>query len=183
MLEIVQEMLFEAAEKAEEIRGFQKDFRWLSNFYPIDPFEYDGISYSSVETFYVAMKTLEKSEREFISKLEPNKAKRYGSTYHNKNFVLREDWDSIKLDVMEFGLRRKFSQEKFKNLLLLTRDIYIEETNNWGDVFWGCLPSGEGSNHLGKIIMRIRQELQEGKNILEFKPERTQAIKKKSPRP
>lgn len=178
MNEVVQRLLLEAASMADEIKGFQGDFRWLSNFYPIEPIEYDGDVYKTSENFYVAMKTLNKKERTLISTLEPAKAKRYGS-HHNKNFVCRDDWDSIKHSVMEFILRRKFSQPRFKELLLLTKDIYIEETNNWGDVYWGCLPSGEGANHLGRLIMKLRTELQENKDLLDFKIERTPVISKK----
>lgn len=29
------------------------------------------------------------------------------------------------------------------------------EENNWGDKFWGTV-NGVGENHLGKILMRIR---------------------------
>ena len=40
---------------------------------------------------------------------------------------------------------------------MATGDGQIEEGNNWGDRFWGTV-DGEGLNHLGKIIMRIRKE-------------------------
>ena len=59
---------------------------------------------------------------------------------------------------MEHFLTLKFSIPKFKKLLLATGDRYIEETNTWGDTFWGVC-NGKGENNLGKIIMKIRDTL------------------------
>lgn len=42
--------------------------------------------------------------------------------------------------------------------LLNTGDAYIEETNKWGDTFWG-VSKGIGENNLGKILMGIRDQL------------------------
>lgn len=179
MLDELDKILIEKAYNAPEIKGFAGDYRWLSNFYEIEPYEYDGIIYKTTENYYQAMKTKDKAERAHIASLEPGKAKRYASP-HNKKFIVREDWDMIKLEVMEFILRRKFSQPKFRDLLLATRDIYIEETNGWGDVFWGCTSAGEGHNNLGLIVMKIRKELQEGLDILAYKPVVSNILKKKS---
>ena len=43
--------------------------------------------------------------------------------------------------------------------LLTTGDAKIVEGNTWGDTFWGVC-GGVGENHLGKVLMRIRAELQ-----------------------
>ena len=42
--------------------------------------------------------------------------------------------------------------------LLETGDVYLEETNTWGDVFWGVC-NGKGENMLGQVLMLIRDEL------------------------
>lgn len=183
MLKVVKDILLLKLECVSEIKGFSEDFRWLSNFFPIEPFEYDGLTFKTTENFYQAMKSLDNKERDYVSKLEPGKAKRYANPLYNKKFIVRDDWESIKLSVMEHCLRIKFSQKDFKDLLLATRDVYIEETNGWGDVFWGCNTSGEGQNILGKIIMKLRSELLENKNLLDYKPERTNPVKKKNPLP
>lgn len=177
--EAAEEFMLTRASDVSEIRGFSGDFRWASNFYPMEPFEYDGVMYSTTENYYQAMKTKDKNERALIAEMTPGKSKKYASS-SNLKFIVRDDWDYIKLEVMEFALRRKFAQPKFKTLLLATRDILIEETNSWGDVFWGVLPSGEGFNNLGLIMMKIRKELQEGKDILDYKPEIAKILKKKS---
>lgn len=53
----------------------------------------------------------------------------------------------------------KFSQnEELKIKLLATGDEHLEEGNTWGDRIWGTVNS-KGQNHLGKILMRVREEL------------------------
>lgn len=142
------------------INGFSGEFRWLSNMVIIEPFFYENTFYHSVENFYQAMKTLDREERIKISQMEPKQSKNYCKP-HKKNIIIREDWDIIKEDVMEYALKIKFSQEKFKKLLLLTREVYIEETNNWNDIYWGvCIKTNTGSNRLGHLIMKIRNEIQ-----------------------
>ena len=46
---------------------------------------------------------------------------------------------------------------------MATRDRVLIEGNDWGDTFWG-MTDGEGENHLGKILMRVRAELREAQN-------------------
>ena len=62
---------------------------------------------------------------------------------------------------MEEIVRAKFTQnEELKRLLLATGDKRLAEGNTWGDTFWGVdLRSGRGENHLGIILMRVREEL------------------------
>jgi predicted NAD-dependent protein-ADP-ribosyltransferase YbiA (DUF1768 family) len=44
--------------------------------------------------------------------------------------------------------------------LILTGNEQLIEGNNWGDTFWGVdLRTGKGDNHLGKILMQIREVL------------------------
>ena len=48
-----------------------------------------------------------------------------------------------------------------RNLLLETKDKYLEETNHWHDNFYGtCICkkcNNQGQNNLGKILMKIRE--------------------------
>jgi len=74
---------------------------------------------------------------------------------------LVEDWDNLKYDVMRELLWLKFSQPAFKIWLLETGNTIIQEGNYWGDTYWGIdLKTGKGENHLGKLIMEIRRQLQ-----------------------
>ena len=131
------------------VTEFQGEFRFLSNFWP-SPIEYEGIWYPSVEHAYQAAKTLKVSDRKRIAKLiTPGKAKRAG-----KELDLRPDWEEIKLDVMRELLQKKFAYRDLMFRLKKTEGELIEG-NTWGDTFWGIC-NGKGENHLGKLLMEIR---------------------------
>ena len=67
-----------------------------------------------------------------------------------------DDWRKKKKDIM-FGLVfQKFTNDlDFKKKLIDTKDKYLEESNSWGDQYWGVC-NGVGENNLGKILMRVR---------------------------
>lgn len=55
--------------------------------------------------------------------------------------------------------KAKFTQnEDLKEKLLATGNNILEEGNTWGDRVWGTV-NGVGENRLGKILMRVREEL------------------------
>ena len=135
------------------INGFFNEFRFLSNFYPSKIFV-DGIYYPTVEHAFQAQKTLNVEDRIEISRAEtPSIAKKMG-----RQLTCRSDWEKIKIEVMEKCLREKFFIPTLKEALITTNDFYLEETNTWNDTFWGVC-RGVGENHLGKILMKIRDEL------------------------
>lgn len=72
---------------------------------------------------------------------------------------LRKDWETVKIDVMRDALRAKFTQHKdLQKILLATGDaILVEHTKN--DSFWGDGGDGSGQNMLGKLLMELREEL------------------------
>jgi len=147
------------------INEFKDEYRWLSNFAPVDIEWEDGIVYPSVEHFYVSFKTDHKPTKKKIAEMEhPAQAKKYG-----QKLDLPDNWDERKDMVMMLGLISKFQQEPYKTKLLQTGDQYIQEGNWWGDTYWGIdLKTGEGQNTLGKMIMEVRDELkamEEGTSI------------------
>ena len=71
---------------------------------------------------------------------------------------LREDWESVKVDIMEMLLRQKFARPALREQLLNTQDSILINGNNYGDTFWGVC-KGEGQNQLGRLLMKIRQEI------------------------
>lgn len=136
------------------IRGFFGPFRFLSNFVAVTV-ELDDISFPSVEHAYVAAKTTDIELRLKIASIETAaRAKTFG-----RKMKLRDDWNAIKLDVMRDLLMQKFAQEPFRTKLLQTAPMYLEETNTWGDTFWGVC-DGIGQNNLGWLLMEIRDSLQ-----------------------
>lgn len=134
------------------IGPFEGEYRWLSNFWPAEII-FEGHLYPSVEHAYVASKTLNEMEREVIRSMRsPGEAKRLG-----RQLDLRDDWNTVRIPIMEDLVRKKFSNIHLAGLLLQTGDKEIIEINSWNDTFWGQC-NGKGSNHLGKILMKIRGE-------------------------
>lgn len=129
---------------------------WFSNFLPLDqPFTYkDGITYTTVENFFQAMKTKDLELRKQIAAATPSQAKKLG-----RKLQLRENWQDISLQVMEYALRIKFAPgTSWYDKLMATGDEEIVEWSNWGDRRWGKTLDGVGENQLGKLLMKIRDE-------------------------
>lgn len=138
-----------------EIKGFFNDYRWLSNFH-LCQIEYSGLVWNSTEHAYQAAKTLNHDEYTAVHLAEtPNKAKKLG-----KKLTIRDDWDSVKIQIMTELTIIKYKIPELREKLLATGDAYLEESNWWHDKFWGTC-QGVGENHLGKIIMDIRQKIKE----------------------
>ena len=81
---------------------------------------------------------------------------------------LRSDWEQVKLPVMERLVWTKFySDEELAEKLIATDFALLVEGNDWGDKYWGKVPdaNGEGENHLGKILMRVRARLRKERNL------------------
>lgn len=135
------------------IDSFQGKYRFLSNFWPAQVKLY-GEVYPSVEHAYVAGKTTDESIRKQIAKCATaGQVKRLGRT-----LKLRNDWNEIKLALMCYLIKQKFNHPDLQKKLLETGDVQLIEGNKWNDTFWGVC-GGKGQNHLGKILMRVREEL------------------------
>ncbi len=135
------------------IGPFSGKYRFLSNFYPCKILVYDQIFYS-VETAYQASKTFDINVREHIAKMTPSEAKAYGRTLD-----LPDNWEDQKIMIMEELVRRKFySDYSLAQQLIETGSEELVEVNTWRDCFWGEY-EGSGLNHLGKILMKIRDEV------------------------
>ena len=153
------------------ITKFEGRYNFLSNFYPCK-IEHQGITYPSVEHYYVALKVTgmqfidgvyytAPDFRELIARiLDAGDVKKLG-----RRVKVRSDWNEKKLEFMEWGIREKFKDPKLGEMLLDTSDLELIEGNNWHDVFWGKCScpkcNGDGENHLGKILMKIREELRQ----------------------
>ncbi len=135
------------------IDRFDGEYRWLSNFWLADV-KFDGTVYPSVEHAYQAAKTTDSDLRRVIRQAAtPGKAKRLGGCV-----FLRRDWERVKIPIMTLLVGRKFQDPDLRNKLKATGSIPIIEGNTWGDVFWGTC-NGHGENHLGRILMDLRDKL------------------------
>jgi ribA/ribD-fused uncharacterized protein len=143
------------------IAGFNGEYSWLSNFWPA-LIRVDEVTFNTVEHAYV----IRKLHSEYITADDPDTVDwiNHQSPAYMKKMGRAEpprpDWDDIKLDVMLELTRRKYSEDnpELREKLLATGDEYIEETNHWHDTFWGVC-NGIGQNHLGHIIMKVRDEI------------------------
>lgn len=136
-----------------KIDNFEGEFRFLSNFWP-SVVHFEGMEFNSVEHAYQAAKTLDKDLRMKIRNAKtPNDAKRLG-----KKVDLRADWETEKLSIMFGLLRQKFENPELRQKLLATGDAELIEGNWWGDTFWGVC-RGRGKNHLGRLLMNIRDQV------------------------
>lgn len=61
---------------------------------------------------------------------------------------------------MENLIHQKFSQEPLRSQLLNTGEEELVEGNTWGDTYWGIC-NGKGQNNLGKILMKVRNQLRQ----------------------
>ena len=136
------------------VMTFRGEYAYLSNMYEA-PFTWDGRSYRNSEAAFQSAKNLDPAERDRFSSLAGVTAKRAG-----RKVKLREDWETVKLGVMEEILRAKYSQNpELLRRLADTGDLELTEGNRWHDTYWGGdAVSGKGENHLGRILMRLREE-------------------------
>jgi len=133
------------------ISEFRGPYRFLSNFWPAIV-SLDGVFYPTVEHVYQAAKSSDiRYRKNILLCATPGDAKRLGS-----RAKLRPDWEEVKVQIMHNLVLQKFQQYNLRKLLLDTGDQYIQEGNNWGDRFWGVC-NGVGENHLGKILMSVRE--------------------------
>ena len=142
------------------IKGFCKEYNFLSNFYSCLVC-YDTLPFPSSEHAYMFAKLDQThlSDLEIgniydsVFKMTSPEVKNWGGSID-----IRFDWESIKYDTMATIVFDKFSRNvDLRNKLLLTGDKHIEELNNWSDVYWGVDVNKGGQNKLGKILMKVRE--------------------------
>lgn len=142
------------------ITEFNGQYRWLSNFHPCVIFR-QGLYYPSTENAYQAAKTDNFEIAKKFQTIGPLEAKRFG-----KRVAIRDNWESIKKDVMYECLCLKFMHNDLRAKLLATDPQELQEGNRHRDVFWGVdLDTGAGENVLGKMLMEVRYELRYFKPI------------------
>jgi len=141
-----------------EIKGFFGPYRFLSNFWKCQ-IVYRGVIFYSVEAAFQAAKTTTNEDFNKFILLSPRDAKQLG-----RSIKLKPDWELTKLSTMLELTRVKYQIPGLRLALINTGGAYLEETNTWGDVFWGVY-NGKGSNALGKILMKVRSEILVQQNV------------------
>ena len=135
------------------INNFRGDYHYLSNFYEASV-TYNGCSFTNNEAAFQSQKC--PSQMKAFENLDPSSAKRKG-----RHVTLRSDWEKVKIGIMGDIVLAKFTQNpQLRVKLLATDDAYLEEGNNWGDRIWGTV-NGVGQNHLGNILMKVREKMRD----------------------
>lgn len=137
------------------INEFKGKYFFLSNFYTA-PVEYEGLMYQNNESAFQSAKVKDIERRKQFCEIDPSTAKRKG-----RNVTLRHGWEIIKDKVMEECVRAKFANNvELRQRLLDTGNEELVEGNTWNDTYWGVC-RGRGKNVLGKILMKLREELRD----------------------
>lgn len=149
-------LLAHLQQRTDAILCFQSENFFLSNFYEGGEFWWKGLPYRSAEAAFQSAKCVSNAERNRFSYLSPKEAKRKG-----RSIPLPVNWEKDKDVIMEDVVRAKFFQNpRLAKRLLSTKDMELIEGNTWEDTYWGVdLRSMDGQNRLGKILMKIRDEL------------------------
>lgn len=142
------------------IHHFRGQYSCFSNFYYAE-YILNGKRYYTVENGFQSYKTDPPDERIRVAG-SPATAKKLGQVVQ-----LRSDWEEIKDDVMYQHVKAKFKQNNdIRQVLIGTRNAILSEDNTWHDNYWGDCTCDDctiikGENKLGKILMRVREELKE----------------------
>lgn len=140
----------------------------LSNMSKGYPIEIEGEIFTRSEQLYQAFRFSDhiNIQRDIQNEDNQFKAKLISKKYRDKH--TRNDWDDVRVDIMDLCIRMKLkcNWQSFGDLLLETEDKNIVEDSH-RDRFWGCVKDKNeqfiGSNVLGKLLMKLRGELKEGK--------------------
>lgn len=136
----------------DEASGF------LSNFYRA-PFWLAGVLWPTVEHAYQAAKFTDLIYAESIRNAEtPRAAKAMGQTHEHP---LQVDWETSKQQTMLRLVAAKFclggNTELMARLLKAKDKLLLEASPT--DGYWGAGADGKGANHLGRILMAVRDVL------------------------
>jgi len=150
------------------IAKFKDEYSWLSNFSWYGFTDRYNVEWKTNEHYYQAHKTNDRNWRMSIRNCEdvkgnpdPQTAKKYG-----RRAPKVDNWEYIRKEVMEEGLRMKFdAHPKIKKLLLGTGNAELIEGNHWCDNYWGMCYCEKcegtvGMNWLGRLLMALRADYQ-----------------------
>lgn len=145
------------SESKEPINFIETRFMDLSAF-SAHEVELDGIIFKTVEHGYHALRIKPGKERDAVMKQRSAMdAWREGQKYKNDPLLLVEGYD--KYAIMEKLCRAKLDQHTdVKLVLLATKDRELLKVYD-SDYYWGTGADGSGENIMGKLWMKLRDEL------------------------
>jgi len=138
---------------------YEREFYVFSNF---SSFQVDwaGKRWSTSEHAYQAARFFETAP-ELVERIAHARSahEAFEIAQGNKQHQ-RENWSEIKTQIMLEICRNKLQQNPYVyHKLMLTNDEYLVEDSPV-DSFWGWGADRQGRNELGKVWMKLREELQ-----------------------
>lgn len=130
--------------------------KYLSAF-SAHPITYHGTTYKTVEHAYHAQRyTDAKIVQDIVDSETPEEAWEVSQRYKSQQIP---DFNERKLAVMEELFRAKLDQHPdVRRALIESGDLTIVK-HEPKDAWWGDGPDGSGRNEMGKLWMRLRNEL------------------------
>lgn len=122
-------------------------------------FESDGLEWPSAEHYFNAMKFVDPGYQEKIRTADhPALAHKMGKSWFRQK---RNDWEKVRDAIMTRAIWIKCkTYPEVAQALLDTGDLPIVETSNF-DYYWGCGRDTRGLNKYGKVLMAVRDRLQQ----------------------
>ena len=119
----------------------------------------DDKQWPTVEHYFQAMKLETEADRERIRCAPTAKAARKLGRSRFKR--VRKDWRDVRRIVMTRAIYTKCRTDgEVARTLLDTGESTLIENNNY-DYFWGCGRDRRGENAYGKVLMDVRNKLQQ----------------------
>ena len=131
----------------EEKNGF------LSNFWRCEQVAY-GFIYPTNEHYYQSEKAVDPLMKEWIRQAPTAWAAMMAGRNLREKGIVPGWYEGRRLETMLEGLRAKFMDPELRELLINTDDAILGEDSPT-DMFWGI----RGENYLGKLLMKVRQEI------------------------
>jgi len=121
-----------------------------------------GTDWPTVEHYYQAQKFVGTVDAALVAVIHaaqtPEQAAALG---RDRTRQVRPDWARVKAQVMRDAVLKKFlTHTDIQAILISTGEHPIVE-NSQTDYYWGCGGDKNGQNHLGKILMSVRQEIRQ----------------------
>ena len=153
-------------QKLLKITSFTGYFEFLHNNF-MTPVYYEGSLYPSVTHAYHAARSTDETTRRAIINAD---------SFHTVATIASriqdpEDWPTRRLDIMERLVRDKFRRSKeLQEKLKATEKrelIMTYEDEKKGNFYWGMV-NGKGQNQLGRILMKIRDDVINNKEVFNW---------------
>ena len=123
-------------------------------------FHLDDADWQTVEHYFQGMKFTDPDQRASVrDTASPAEAMELAEKHAR---AVRKDWKKIQQTVMTRGFYIKCrTHPEVAKALLMTDTRKIVERSLY-DYYWGCGRDGRGHNTYGKVLMAVREKLNEG---------------------